>query len=146
MNRLDPAPAPRRLTFGLLGVLLAMCLLTAHAAAPAPGTPPAWEQLTPAQREQLIAPLRQRWNSQPQSRARMLQHAQRWQQLAPDQRRHAQRGIQRLERLTPQQRQELRALYQHMQQLPEAERRRLRERLKTMTPEQRRAWLQQQKQ
>ena len=146
MNRLELAPAPRRLTFGLIGVLLAMCLLTAHAAPPAAGTPPAWEQLTPAQREQLIAPLRQRWNSQPQSRARMLQHAQRWQQLAPDQRRHAQRGIQRLERMTPEQRQELRALYQHMQQLPEAERRRLRERLKTMTPEQRRAWLQQQKQ
>jgi len=138
--------APALLRLALLSLLLAAGLGSAHAATPAGAIPPAWEQLTPAQREQLIAPLRQRWNSQPQSRARMLQHAQRWQQLAPDQRRRAQRGIQRLERMTPQQRQELRALYQHMQQLPEAERRRLRERLKTMTPEQRRAWLQQQKQ
>ena len=126
------------------------CLLALLLALPAPcalaQTPPilpAWDQLSPAQREQLIAPVRQRWNSQPQLRARMLRNAQRWQQLDPQQRKRAQRGLHRLEQMNPQQRQQARALYQRLQQLPEAERRALRERLRTMTPEQRRAWMQQ---
>ena len=42
---------------------------------------PAWEQLTPAQRETLLAPIRDRWNTQPDERARMLERAQRWQQM-----------------------------------------------------------------
>ena len=122
----------------LLLALLAPCVL-----GQTPPTLPAWDQLSPAQREQLIAPLRERWNSQPQVRARMLRNAQRWQQLEPKQREHAQRGLRRLEQMSPQQRQHARALYQRLQQLPEAERRTLRERLRTMTPEQRRAWMQQ---
>lgn len=124
-------------------VLLAMTALAPRVQAQNPQSLPAWEQLSPAQREQLIAPLRERWNSQPQLRTRMLRNAQRWQQLDPQQRQRAQRGLQRLEKMTPQQRQQARMLYRHMQQLPEAQRRALREQLRAMTPEQRRAWMQQ---
>ncbi|MCA1713808.1 MAG: DUF3106 domain-containing protein [Gammaproteobacteria bacterium] len=125
----------------LLALLLALpapCVL-----AQTPQTLPAWDQLSPAQREQLIAPLRERWNSQPQARPRLLRNAQRWQQFDPQQRERAQRGLRRLEQMNPKQRRQARALYQRLQQLPEAERRAVRERLRTMTPEQRRAWMQQ---
>ena len=66
---------------------LALCLLLAVAApalAADPAAPlPAWEQLSAAQREQLIAPMRERWNAEPAQRARMLNHAQRWKQMSP---------------------------------------------------------------
>jgi len=127
-----------RFCLSLVLVMLTPCALAQNAS-----NLPAWEQLNPAQREQLIAPVRERWNSQPQLRARMLRNAQRWQQLDPQQRKHAQRGLQRLEQMTPQQRQQARTLYQHMRQLPEGQRRALREQLRSMTPEQRRAWMQQ---
>lgn len=122
-------------------VMLASAPLPALALAQ-PQTTPAWEQLSPAQREQLTAPLRERWNSQPQARARMLRNAQRWQQLSPQQRQRAQRGLQRLQQMTPQQRQQARAVFRQLRQLPDDERRALRERLKQMTPQQRRAWMQ----
>lgn len=125
-------------------VLLMLTVPAPPALAQTPQSLPAWEQLSPAQREQLIAPLRERWNSsQPQARARLWRNAQRWQQLDPQQRQRAQRGLQRLQQMSPQQRQQMRTLYQQMQRLPETERRALRERLRAMTPEQRRAWMQQ---
>jgi acyl-CoA reductase-like NAD-dependent aldehyde dehydrogenase len=36
---------------------------------------PAWEQLSAAEREMLVAPVRERWNSNPEARARMMDHA-----------------------------------------------------------------------
>src|SRR3546814_15294094 len=56
---------------------------------------PAWDQLTPTQREQLIAPTRERWNAEPAQRAELLERAQRWQQMSPEQRKHAHRGVKR---------------------------------------------------
>ena len=94
---------------GLLLSLL-LCLLAPGARAQAQPDPALsqpdvalsdWEQLSPEQREQLIDPLRERWNSQPQSRARLLDNAQRWQQMSPEQRERAQRGLKRLEQMTP---------------------------------------------
>lgn len=129
---------------GLLCALVAMPAVAQRRVDPSPATSstlPAWEQLTPAQREQLIAPMRQRWNANPAQRARMLNHAQRWQQLTPEQRRHANRGRDRLQDMTPAQREEARAAFQRMRALPEPERKVLRERLRTMTPEQRREWM-----
>ena len=135
---------------GLLQSLLSLllCLLAPMARAQAqpdsalaqPGaTLSDWEQLTPAQREQLIDPLRERWNSDPQTRARLMDNAQRWQQMSPEQRERAQRGLKRLEQMTPEQRKQAREAYQRMQQMPEAERRALREeRLQKTSPEPRR--------
>lgn len=107
-------------------LLVAIGAPRAHAQEQAQATPPAdatlssWEQLSPTQRDELIGPLRERWNSQPQARARMLGNARLWQQLDPDQRRRAQKGLERLEQMTPEQRRQAREAYQRRQQSPDA--------------------------
>ncbi len=133
---------PRNVSF-VLAVLLSLLAPLALAQTRPAVALPAWDELSPAQREQLVAPLRERWNGQPQTRVRILRNAQRWQQMDPQLRQRAQRGVRRLEQMTPEQRQRARAAYQRLQPLPEAERCALRERLRKMTPEQRRQWLQQ---
>lgn len=131
------SPSAFRPSLLLLPLLLA-CAGSAFAqSAPAP----AWEQLTPAQREQLIVPLRDRWNdADAAERARMLEHARRWQSMTPAERTEARHGMHSWKRLPPDQREEARALYSKLRVLPEAEREALRERWKRMTPEQRRQW------
>lgn len=134
----------------VLAALLGLTLLAAAPAfaggprAPAPkgAAPPAWEQLSPQQREQLIAPVRDRWNAEPDERQRMLDHARRWQQMSPDERKRARHGMRRWEGMSPEQRQEARALFGRMRDLSPAERDALRERWRAMTPEQRREWMQ----
>lgn len=102
---------------------------------------PTWDRLTPAQRETLIAPLRERWNAEPESRQRLLDHASRWKAMTPEQRKRARHGMKRWESMSPEQREQMRALYQHMRQLPPAERDALRKQFRAMTPEQRREWV-----
>lgn len=122
-------------------------------------TLPQWEALSNEQRALLIAPLRERWNANPQARQRMWRHAQRWHELAPHERRRAQRGAHRLEHLNPREREQMRALFErirgmpqqqrhetmllfrHMRYLPHAEREALVQRWHTMTAEQRTQWL-----
>ena len=134
--RIRPAAA------ALLALLLALALPAAAQSTGQDEPPlPAWEQLSDAQREALVAPLRQRWNDHPEKRARMLAHAERWQQMGPEQRERARRGADRWRKMDPEKRQALRALYAHMQDLPAAEREALRKRWREMTPEQRRAWV-----
>lgn len=103
--------------------------------------PPEWERLSPAQREAIVAVMRERWNSNPRERARMLEHAERWQRMTPEQRRSAEQGKRRWEQMTPEQRKEARAAFEQGRHLPPAERAELREKLKAMTPEERREWL-----
>ena len=50
---------PRLLILPLLSGLLVAGAAAAHSTGAAP---PAWDQLTPAQRDQLLAPLRDRWS------------------------------------------------------------------------------------
>lgn len=80
----------RTLFFLLLLAVPAMASAqSAPAAARPSGSPPpaaepvlpAWDQLSPEQRDALVAPLRERWNDSPQERARMLEHARRWKSL-----------------------------------------------------------------
>ena len=54
-------------------LLLALCAAPVFASQPAQNTPipPAWEQLSQAERELLVAPVRERWNANPAQRARM---------------------------------------------------------------------------
>lgn len=132
------------LAAALLPLALALALPAAAQsprgeAATAP--PPAWDQLTDAQRELLVAPVRERWNDNPDKRARMLAHAERWRDMPPEQRERARRGVHRWEGMEPEERDAMRALYAHMRTLPEAERSALRERWKAMTPVQRREWV-----
>jgi hypothetical protein len=103
---------------------------------------PAWEQLTPAQREQLIAPVRERWNNQPEERQRMLERAERWQEMTPEQRKQARHGMKRWEHMSPEQREQMRALYAKMRGMDETQRAALKAQFRAMTPEQRRAWVQ----
>ena len=70
---------------------------------------PAWDQLTPAQRELLIAPVRDRWNREPEKRARFMAYAERWKSMPPPQRERARHGMQRWEGMTPEQREQARA-------------------------------------
>ena len=122
--------------------LLAGLLSAGAASAQSPGAaPPAWDQLTPAQREQLLAPLRDRWSqADADERRRMLEHARRWQAMTPAERQNARHGMHHWKRLAPEQREEARALYGKLRALPESERAALRERWRQMTPEQRRQW------
>ena len=103
---------------------------------------PEWDQLTPAQRELLIAPVRDRWNREPEDRPRMMERAQRWQALSPEQRAQARHGMKRFEGMSPEQRRQARALYGRMKELTPEQRAALRDQWKKMTPEQREAWMQ----
>ena len=83
----------------------------ARPAAEAARSFPAWEQLSVAEREMLVAPIRERWNSKPEARARMMEHAQRWQTMTPEQRQRAHRGMKRWRHMSPEQREQTRALF-----------------------------------
>lgn len=126
----------------LLALLAALSSAQAFASDPPQATLPAWDRLSPAQREQLIAPVRDRWNAEPEQRARMLLHAQRWREMTPDQRQDARHGLKRWEHLNPEQRAQMRALFERSRGLPQHKREELKKRWRQMTPEQRRAWVQ----
>ena len=131
-------------TFISRSLLLSLLLLSGQVFAqsqPA-ATLPEWDKLTPQQREALIAPVRERWNSEPAERARMLERAQHWKSFSPHERGQARKGMRRFENMTPQQREEARALFDRMRQMPPEDRKKLREEWSQMTPEQRRAWVQ----
>lgn len=113
----------------------------ATAPAAATRTYPAWEQLSVAEREMLIAPVRERWNSNPQSRARLMDHAQRWQTMTPEQRRKAHHGMKRWGHMTPEQRTQSRALFGEMRNMTPEQRQELRAKWKAMTPAEREAWI-----
>lgn len=125
-------------------VLLLVSLSVTGLAAAQPGPAlPDWDRLTPEQREQLVAPIRDRWNhADADERHRMIEHARRWQAMTPTERTNARHGMHSWKRLPPEQREEARALYAKLRTLPETERAALRERWQQMTPEQRRRWAQ----
>lgn len=127
----------------ILSLRAALCgLLLAGNAFAQTATLPEWDKLTPQQREMLIAPLRDRWNSAPEQRVRMLEHAQRWQRMTPEQRAQARKGMRRFVHMKPEQREHARALFAKMHGMPPDERRKLVEQWKAMTPEQRQQWVQ----
>jgi hypothetical protein len=109
---------------------------------PAQPALPAWEQLSNADRETLVASLRDRWNSADAGkRQRMLAHAREWRTMTPEQRRAAHDGMERWSNLSPEQRDHARALFQQMRTMDPDQRRALREQWRSMTPEQRQAWI-----
>ena len=124
-----------------LGLALCPLLLALPAVAAPPQALPAWDKLTPEQREQLIAPVRDRWNADADQRARLLEHARRWQAMPPEQRARAHKGVRRWKHMSPEQREQARALYSRMRGLDEAGRRALKARWREMTPAQQKAWV-----
>lgn len=137
---------PLRIATWLLALLLPVTTAAQIAppskpAAPATATLPAWDQLTPEQREALIAPLRDRWNDSPQERQRMLDHARHWKSMPPEERERARRGMRRFEEMSPEQREQARAIFERTRDLSPEQRRAFRENWGKMTPEQRQEWL-----
>ena len=124
--------------------LLALALWPALAFAQA--TPPAnqypeWDQLTPAQRDALVAPLRERWNSNPGERARMVERAQRWKAMPRDQRDRAGHGMQRWEHMSPEKRTEARALFHAMRGMDKDQRKGFLADWRQKTPQQKAEWV-----
>jgi hypothetical protein len=106
-----------------------------------PSVLPTWEQLTPAQREVLIAPIRERWNESPSARTRLYEHARRWQQLTPKQRAGARHGLRTWDRMDPKERDTMRALFHQMRGMSPEQRRQLRDRWRAMSAQQRQDWV-----
>lgn len=130
--------------FVLMATLALVCATSAQAQTTTPSPAlPAWEQLTNAQRDELTAPIRERWNQKPGERTQMLERAKRWRAMSPQQRAHAHHGMDRFERMDPEKRKQARVMFERMRNLPEAERRALRGRWKQMTPEERKQWMEQ---
>ena len=102
---------------------------------------PEWDQLTPAQRDALIAPLRERWNRNPDERARMVERAQRWKAMPRNQRERAGHGMQRWEHMSPEQRVEARALFHAMRGLDKDQRKAFMVQWRQKTPQQKADWL-----
>ena len=122
-------------------LLALLCAAPAFAQRATTGTHPAWEQLSTAERDLLTAPIRERWNDNPGERARMLEHARRWQAMTPEQRKRAHHGMKRWSHMDPQKRAEARALFGKMRDMSPEQRKALREQWHAMTPEQRKAWI-----
>lgn len=125
-------------------IVLALALwptLVFAQARPAPTQYPEWDKLSPAQREALIAPLRERWNANPEERARMVERAQRWKSMPRDQRDRAGHGMQRWEHMSPEKRGEARALFHAMRDMEEAERKAFLAQWRQKNPQQRADWL-----
>ena len=126
-------------------LLVLVLLAPAFAAAqdkPATARPlPEWDQLSSAQRDELIAPLRDRWNNSPEDRGRMLDHAQRWRTMTPDQRSHARRGMQRWDNMDPAQRAQARAVFHAMRGMDKDARRAFMDNWRTLSPQQKADWV-----
>ena len=102
---------------------------------------PAWEQLSAADREALVAPIRDRWNANPDQRARLMHHAKRWKGMTPEERRHVRHGMKRWSHLDPEERARARILFGEMRRMTPAQRKALRAKWKTMAPAERDAWI-----
>lgn len=114
---------------------------TAQATTTSPAALPAWDQLTPAQRELLIAPMRERWNASPESRTRMYGHAREWSTMTPDERQRAHHGMRRWEHMDPKKRDEMRALFSKMRDMTPEQRSALRNQWHDMSDAQRQDWV-----
>lgn len=102
---------------------------------------PEWNQLTSAQRDVLIAPLRDRWNSSPDERTRLYERARRWKAMPTDTRQRAHHGMQRWEKMSPEQRQHAQVLFHAMRDMDKAEREAFLAKWHAMTPQQRSEWV-----
>lgn len=124
-------------------LLAAFALAPAHALAQEARTDamPAWDQLTPAQRELLIAPVRDRWNREPEKRERFMEYAKRWKAMPQPQRESARHGMQRWEGMTPEQREQARAVFHAVRGLDKDARHEFMGKWRQMTPQQRTDWV-----
>ena len=102
---------------------------------------PKWDQLSSAQRDDLIAPLRDRWNSSPEERNRLYERASRWKAMPADARERAHHGMQRWEKMSPAQRTQAQSLFHAMRGMDEGQRKDFLAKWHAMTPQQRIDWV-----
>lgn len=154
----------------LTATLLAVpCMAAAQSAPPQatrestsgrmPATPLAWSSLSPLQAK-LLAPLRSEWaQMRPERQQRLAEHARHWATLPPDRQQQIHERLTRWASMTPAQREQLRAnarafhdltpaerarvraAFERFHALPPAQRKALRERWRTMPPQQRLHWM-----
>ena len=125
--------------------VLALALVPAFASAQAREAAtqfPEWDKLTPAQRDALVTPLRERWNANPDERERMIERAQRWKKMPRDQRERAGHGMQRWEHMSPEKRDEARALFHAMRGMEKEQRKAFLAQWRQKTPQKRMEWVQ----
>lgn len=127
-------------TFMLIGALALPSLALAQDAKPQPPLPE-WNKLTPAQRELLIAPIRERWNNEPERRDQFMDYAKRWKSMPEPRREHARRGMERWEEMSPEQREQARAVFHATRSMDKDARRAFMEKWRAMTPQQRTDWI-----
>ena len=125
----------------LLVLLLAPALAMAQDKPANPAPLPEWDQLSGAQRDDLIAPLRDRWNSSPEERTRLYERARRWKTMPTDARQRAHHGMQRWEKMSPEQRQQAQSLFHAMRGMDEGERKAFLAKWHAMAPQQRNDWV-----
>ncbi len=131
----------RTLIFPLL-LAAALTFAPVAQAQDAQATPlPDWEQLTPAQRDLLIAPIRDRWNREPGHRQQYLDYAKRWKDMPQPQRDRARKGMERWEQMSPAQREEARALFHATRAMDKNTRHAFMEKWRQMSPQQRADWI-----
>lgn len=127
-------------TLALVLMILASST-TAVTSAQAPAAR-SWESLSEADRAALIEPTRERWErATPEQQQRYLDRARFWASLTPEQRRLARAGAERFRQADPEQRGRLREVWRRFQTLPPAEREAARRTWESLSPAQRRAWL-----
>jgi len=128
---------PPRLPRTARSLLLAL-LLGALGAAQA-GPDPAWETLTPAQK-QVLAPLQRDWSSlDPSRREKWIEVAARYPTMSEDKRRRLQERMATWARMTPAERASARLQYQEIRQLPPEERQARWQAYQALSEEERRA-------
>ena len=126
----------------VLGIALLPALAAAHPVEPPRGVRvPTWSQLDADQRHAL-ARFGPRWDRMPASRrVLLLERQQRWHRWSPEQRRAAREGLRHYRAMSPRQRQQMRQSVHALRGMDAGERERLRAVWRSLTPEQRRAWL-----
>jgi hypothetical protein len=101
-----------------------------------------WDSLSEADRAALIEPTRERWErATPEQQQRYLDRARFWASLTPEQKRLARAGVERYQQANAEQRGRLREIWRRFQTLPPAERDAARRTWESLSPPQRRAWL-----
>ena len=124
-----------------LALLLAPILAMAQVKPATDAPMPEWDQLTSAQRNDLIAPLRDRWNNSPEERTRLYTRATRWKVMPADARERAHDGMQRWDKMSPEQRLQAQALFLAMRRMDAGERKTFLAKWHAMNPKQRNEWI-----
>lgn len=126
----------------LLGwLLLAIASAQAAPAVPEQVTVPAWKELSEQQQADL-SHLAGRWDRLPASRrVLILERYSRWKHLPAHEREALREGARNFRQMSPRQREKMRMSMDAVRALPREQQRRLRRQWGSMTPQQRRLWL-----